>query len=402
MSQVSVSAEAPEMAISGEGTGEEYGTGGLSAHMVLLVCTLLYVINFMDRQILPAVLEPMKLDLGLNDSQMGVLQTIFLLSMSLFAFPAAFVMDRWSRKKSLGLIAVIWSIFTFVTGLGRGFLGVFFPRLVVGIGEAGYSSGGIAMVSAAYPEKSRAKVLGVFFLAIPLGGALGFILAGYLSANYGGWRTPFFFFAVPGIILGIAALFLKDYKTQPVMDQSGRQLSFMASIVTLFRVPTLKWMFIGYALLTGMYFAVVGWLPAFLMRTQGMAEDRAGRITGMVVLVAIVASPLGGVLADRWQKRNSRGRLYLAVVFSSLATLLIIPGIFLEIQGAGFILALLWSLAGMMVPPALAAVSQDVVPPGLKAMATGMCVFVQYLLGGAWAPSVVGVISDGYGGGWTA
>ena len=112
---------------------KEYTVGGIGAHMVLVVMSLLYLINFMDRQVLSAVLEPMRIDLELNDFQAGAVQTIFLLGIALFSFPVAYLADRWSRRKAVALMAVIWSVFTYLTGLGRSFLGVVVPRAIVGV-----------------------------------------------------------------------------------------------------------------------------------------------------------------------------------------------------------------------------------------------------------------------------
>ena len=192
-------------------------------HSILVICFFLYMINFMDRQVLSAVLEPMKHDLGLTDTQAGLLQSLFFLSMAVLAFPAAYMVDRWSRRKTLGLMAITWSAFTYVTGLGKSFLGVLLPRIMVGVGEAGFPPASTAMISAAYPQQARARVLGIFNAAIPLGAALGTILGGALAGRYGDWRVPFYVFAVPGIVLGILAFFLKDYKTVTEVDESGKK-----------------------------------------------------------------------------------------------------------------------------------------------------------------------------------
>ena len=185
----------------------EYRTSRFQARMILTVCTLLYMVNYMDRQIMAVVLEPMKLELGLSDTQAGLIQTIFFLSMALFALPTSFFVDRWSRRKSLGLMALIWSAATYLTGLGRGFWGLMLPRAVVGIGKSGFASAGTALITAAHGEGSRGKVMGVFNMAIPLGAALGMVLGGYISVKTGNWRSPFFIFAVPGLVLGLAAFF---------------------------------------------------------------------------------------------------------------------------------------------------------------------------------------------------
>jgi len=357
------------------------------------------MINFMDRQVLSAVLEPMKIDLGLSDTQAGLLQTSFFLSMALLGIPMAYLVDRWSRRKTLSLMAIIWSAFTYMTGLGRSFLGVLLPRVAVGVGEAGFPSAGTAMLSAIYPQESRSRVLGIFNASIPLGSALGAVLGGVISAKFGGWRTPFFVFAVPGIILGILAFFLKDYKTVTVTDEQGKKSGFFSSISQLFKISTLRWTFIGYAMHMAMTFSLAAWGAAFVMRTQGVSEAVAGKILGGSMLVGIIGAPLGGIIADVWQKKNPKGRMYTPVLASTVAVVLLFLALLLDLRGPGFLLIMIWGVFAVMGIPAVNSISQDVVGPGLKGIAWGMGGFVMMLGGGAWAPWVVGKVSDILGSG---
>ncbi len=380
-------------------TTREYKIGGWSAHYILIICSLLYMVNYMDRQVLSAVLEPMKLDLGLTDTQAGSLQTLFLLSIAFFSLPVSYLVDRWSRRKAIAFMAVFWSIFTYITGLGKSFIGVLLPRSMVGVGEAGFSAGGTAMLTAAYPPESRGKVMGVFNLVIPLGAALGVMLGGAISAKYGGWRAPFMVFAVPGIILGILAYFMKDYKTVDHLDETGKRKGLVSSAVSLFKIPTLKWMFIGYGIRNIMNFSVLVWLSAFLMRSHNIAEDRAGVLSGMIMMMAILGAILGGILSDAWQKKNRRARMLLPVIGDILAAIVLITALSLDMKGAGYIIGLLWGAMVMLGTPALNVVSQDVVVPAVKGLSYGMTVFCMYVFGGGWAPIIVGRISDTMGGG---
>jgi len=111
----------------GPGGVKEYKTGGWRAHYVLIICTLLYAINYMDRQVFSAVLQPMKVELGLSDAQCGLVATIFTLGMALFSFPIAHMVDRWSRKKAVGIMAILWSGFTFATGMASNFISAGVP-----------------------------------------------------------------------------------------------------------------------------------------------------------------------------------------------------------------------------------------------------------------------------------
>ncbi len=386
-----------------EEKGKAFETGGKSAKAILIVCSLLYMVNYMDRQVLSAVLEPMKLDLGLSDTQAGLLQTVFLLSMALLAFPISFIIDRWSRRKSIALMALIWSAFTYATGLGRSFAHVLLARIFVGVGEAGFSAGGTAMITAAYPKESRGKALGVFNIPIPLGAALGVMLGGYLSTHHGGWRTPFYIFAIPGIILGIAAFFLKDYKTVSEEEGVGTGRGFLNRAVELFRIPSLKWMLIGYGMRNLYAFAFLVWLPATLMRTYLITESKAGMLMGVIALCAVIGAVLGGVLADSWQKRNDRGRLLLPMLAELITAVSLVSMMLLLMFGATMTtvvaVGVIYGIACVLGLPALGAVTQDVVHPSLKGMSWGLAMFCMYAFGGGWGPVLVGWLSDLFGGG---
>jgi MFS family permease len=384
--------------ISNEAEPKQYKTGGWSAHYILIICTLLYMINYVDRQVFSAVLQPMKVELGLTDAQCGMAQTFFMLGMALFSFPISYLIDRWSRKKAIAIMAILWSGLTYLTGLGATFIGVLIPRSMVGVGEAGFTAGGTAMTSAAYSKQARARALGVFNIAIPLGAAIGTMVGGAISVQYG-WRMPFFIFAIPGIILGILALFMKDYKTAAPSSAAGKKVGFGHSIASVLSIPTLRWYYIGYGILTFTGTAVLSWLPAYVMRTMNVTEGQAGLIVGGMVLMAIIGAPLGGYLADFWQKRNNKGRIYLASLSAVLSAILLIAVVLIKFNTIGIIIGMLYGIFNVMGNPALASVSQDVVPSAHKGLSFGIAVFCAYALGGAWGPFAVGGISDALGGG---
>ena len=391
-----------------------FGSGGRSARVILIVCSLLYMVNYMDRQVLSVVLEPMKAELGLTDSQAGVLQTVFFLSMALMALPISFFVDRWSRRKTVAIMAIAWSAATYVTGLGKSFMGVLVPRAFVGSGEAGFSAGGTAWITAAYPPESRGKALGVFNVALPVGAALGVILGGYLSTHHGGWRAPFYVFAVPGILLGILAFFLPDYQTIKAPDQTAASVrGIKEDIQELWRVPSLRWLFIGYGIHNIMAFSVLSWGPAVLMRTLAISESKAGMIFGLIGMFAIIGALMGGWMADAVQKWNSRGRMILPAVADMVSAILSISAL-LFIQAfdgdvsltnpflaTSAIVGLAYGICSVLGMPALGAVTQDVVHPRLKGISWGMTMFCMYMLGGAWGPLIVGALSDHLGGGVT-
>ncbi|MFA7177557.1 MAG: MFS transporter [Smithellaceae bacterium] len=376
----------------------ELKTGGWRAHYVLIVCTLLYIINYMDRQVFSVILQPMKIDLGLTDAQCGLASTVLIFGMAFFSFPIAYLIDRWSRRKAIGLMAILWSIATFATGLARNFTAVLIPRFFVGLGEAGFVPGGTAMISASYPKEKRGWAMGIFHIAIPLGAAAGVILGGLLSVKYG-WRTPFLFFAVPGVILGILAFFMKDYKTAEQPDTAGGFKSFFVALADVLKLPTMRWYYLGLGIAVFMTSSVLVWLPSLMMRLMNISEAKAGLITGGIGLMAILGAPLGGFLADFWQRKNPRGRMYIPVVAYILGGGLLIVVVLTRFSYVGIALACVYGIAAAAAMPAIAAISQDVVPVAHKGLSMGLAIFAQYMLGGAWGPYIVGAVSDGLGGG---
>jgi MFS family permease len=313
--------------------------------------------------------------------------------------PVSYLVDRWSRRKAVALMAIVWSAFTFVTGLGKSYLGVLFPRMMVGVGESAFGAGGTAWITAMYPPGSRGRVMGIFNLVVPLGASLGFLLGGLISQRMGGWQYPFFAFAIPGVILGITAFFMRDYRTVEHVDDEGNKRGFLPSVTMLVKIPTLRWLYVGFGMKSMMNYALPAWLSAYLMRSQGIAEDKAGMAMSVIILTGILGAVIGGALADKWQEKNPRARMLLQAVGDALAAGCAIGALLLGVDGAGYLLMCAWAAMALLGVPALTAVTQDVVEPAVRSFSYGMAAFCQYVLGGAWGPIAVGAISDSLGGG---
>ena len=377
---------------------KQYHTGGWSAHFIMIVCTLLFVVNYMDRQVFSAVLQPMKIDLGLTDAQAGGVATAFTLGMAIFSFPIAWMVDRWSRKKAVGIMALLWSGFTFLTGMASSFISLIIPRILVGLGEAGFVPGGNALISNSYSKESRGKAMGIFNMAIPLGGAIGVMVGGIISAKYG-WRTPFLYFAIPGVILGILAFFMKDYKTVQSTDSAGSKRGFGQSLGDILKLPTVKWLYPALGLMSFMSVSTLIWSPALIMRMLNMNEGQAGTLAGIGGLLAIISVPLGGFLTDLWYKKDHRGRMYISGICTIIGAAFLAVAILLKLSTLGIICFFAYCFVIYMAIPAFASVYLDIVPPARRGLSSGLGIFVQYFLGGAWGPLVVGAISDALGGG---
>ena len=382
-------------------TKQKYKVGGSGAVFVLIILFLLYILNFADRAIVAIVLQPMKEALQLTDAQAGAMQSIFLLGAGLLMIPGAIFVERWSRRKMLGIMALIWSLATFATGLGTKFWHIMSARFVVGIGEAGYNPGGTAWLSLAFSKKVRGRILGLFQSATQVGMALGLIIGGLIVTQTGDWRMPFYVFAVPGIILGIITFFLPDYATVREKGEAVFNKKFFSEVLGLFKIKTYSMNIIAQSLFAFISMTILGWLPALLMRAYNIDAFQAGTINGLTSLIVLIGAPLGGFLGDRWQAKKHGGRAYFMVVamlaYAISATLMILSTNYsLTIY---IVMASLASFCSALALPGLFAIWTDVLSPKHRTTGIGMGTMISLVLGAVPGPFFVGAVSDALGGG---
>ena len=373
------------------------------SYYIFALLFLLYMFDYIDRLVVVSLFPYLQKDWGLTDTQCGLLVSAVYWSIVLFSFPVSIIIDRWSRKKSIGIMALLWSLATAACAFAKSFPHLFIARSAIGIGEAGYAPGGTAMISALFPEKKRALLVGLWNISIPLGSALGVALGGFIAARYG-WRHAFGLVALPGLIIALLFFFIRDYKTvelvkSPNSDADGPKPLRMktSDIVREFsRTPSLLLTYVGFAGNTFLTTSILSWLPTFLHRFQGLSMEKASVMTSLVLLLAIVGSPLGGFLADKWLKKRVNARL----LFSALSST-VTAGIFVLAFGffsgkVQYVLFLLGGVSAIAFASSAIAVTQDVVHPGLRAISYSICVICQNLLGSSLGPIFTGMISDRY------
>jgi MFS family permease len=379
----------------------EYKVGGAGSVFILIMLFLLYAMNYADRAILSVALEPIKKALSLTDTQAGLLQSVFLLGVALLTIPASMLVERWSRRKSIAIMGIIWSIATYATGLCTSFVQMAIARFTVGVGEAGYVTGGVGWLSLSFPKEIRSRIIGIFSSGIQVGTALGLIVGGIIITQTQDWRSPFLIFAIPGVILGIIAFFLPDYKTIKREGEAFFSKAYFSSWGSLFKIKSFYIDIIGQCFMFFVLLAFLSWMPAMLMRIYKMTPATAGLTYGLVGLIAIVAAPLGGFLADKWQKRNKNGRPFF------IATSAILYGISSVAMVAALSYPVAWFIvmaivqfifANMLLPVSLT-IRTDVTPANLRTTAYGIGTFITFIVGGTLGPASVGIISDMLGGG---
>jgi len=363
---------------------------------------LLYMFDYIDREIVSSIIPFLKADLGITDTQAGSLISAVYWSIVVFAFPVSIIVDRWSRKRSVGLMVMLWSLATGAAAFAKTFPRLLLTRFGVGVGEAGYAPGGTAMISAMYPASKRARMTGLWNASIPLGSAIGVLLGGLIATRWG-WKNAFGIVALPGFIIGVLFFFFaRDYKTIKLERTDAgatvkHAMRFGEIAREILRTPSLILTYIGFAGNTFLTSAFLTWLPSYFVRTQGMAPGAAGTKASSVMLLAIIGAPLGGFIVDAWMKRRPNARPLFAGLSSILSAAIWVVALGFLTGTAQYIALMLAAISTLLYLSGASAVTQDVVHPGLWAISYSLCVIVQNLLGSSTGPIVVGAISDKLG-----
>lgn len=366
---------------------------GYSYYVFGLIC-LLMLFDFADRMIVASLLPFLKAAWKLTDAQAGSLMSAVYWAMFIFAIPGSILVDRWSRRKTTGLMASLWSLASAACAFTTGFGQLLIARGFIGVGEAAYAPAGIAMISAIFPAKMRAMMIGIFNAFISIGMVVGMMLGAFIAVRWG-WRSAFGVVALPGLIVSILYFFIRDYKTvaleqtvaAPVSALAGTQKKKMTKreIVKDFsRKPSLITAYIAFAAQSFQYVAIVTFLPTYFIRVQGLSLQKATTLTSSLILPVIIAGFIGGWLADRWMKSDVRARLWFPSIFYALASLVEIWAFaFLPFGTLWYVAILAGSFFLTAAGPAAICITQEVVHPGLRAMAYGGGITVQHLLGSA-------------------
>lgn len=372
------------------------------AWLVFAILFALMVVDYVDRQVVVSMFSHLKAEWNLSDGQLGALVSIVSVTVALGAVPLSLLADRWSRVKSIFLMALVWSLATISCAFAASYSQLFVARGVIGMGEAAYGTVGAAFLATLFPLRMRSSILGAFFLAGILGSVLGVVLGGFIAQRWG-WQAGFGAVGVPGLLLAFVFLLLvRDYKTValPANGETGGGTSVAARVIVgeLLRPRTalIACLGAGFQLLTlSMTYA---WLPTYFHRYHDLAPDTAGLKAGLVVLVGGLGAFLWGLVADRLTPYIKCARLYVPVVGAALTTVLMGTAFGLLAPGnAQFALILAGGLMMAVNVGPISAVVIDVVHPSVRATAASVLSLVQNLFGLAGGPLLAGVLSDRYG-----
>ncbi len=368
------------------------------ANYVLGVLFVVYVFNFIDRQILSILLEPIKLELGASDTAMGFLTGIaFALFYTFAGIPIARWADRGTRRTVIAIGLVLWSLMTAASGLVRSFAQLAVARIGVGVGEAACSPPAHSLISDYFPPERRATALSIYAMGIHFGFMFGFLAGGWINEFFG-WRLAFMVVGIPG--LGLALLLRLTVREPPRGYAEGAESDAeLPSTAETFRfmwgLRSFRHLSFGAALHAFAGYGFGTWTPAFLIRVHDMGTGEVGTWLGLMTgFGGGLGAFLGGYLCDRVARDDARWYLWLPAG----ATILAIPALLLFLLLPNQVPALLCYIPAVIFGAAWLgptfSITQGLVKLRMRAMASAILLFIINLIGLGLGPQAVGIMND--------
>ena len=384
--------------------GSADNIGGLGKrlypYVVLVLLLAVYVLSYLDRQLVSILAQPIKQELQLSDTQLGLISGfLFAVFYTGFGIPIAFLADRSHRTRIVAVSCGLWSLFTGACGLASGFAGLALARLGVGIGEAGGTAPSYAIVADYFSPRQRGIALGLFSLGLPLGTAAGGLLAGSIEPLYG-WRAAFLLLAIPGVLLAMLLPLIVREPRRGRLDApapAGAQLPLTALVLRFWRTPVLMWTTLGTSFSGLAGYGLLTWAPALLMRCFGMPLAQVGHMYSPLMGLSVALGVFGsGFLGDRWQHRQPRAHALLPAVCSLLAAPLFAVALTASSWSTAVLLLMPPLLLGFTyLSPALAIVQNNSAPES-RATGSAILLFSLNLCAIGLGPVLVGWVSDHY------
>lgn len=370
-------------------------------YRVAWLLALVYAFNFLDRQLMTILQEPIRKELLLSDTELGMLSGLaFALFYTAFGIPVAWLADRVKRVWIMAAACGLWSLFTAASGLARGFVQLAAARIAVGIGEAGGSPPSYSLISDYFPPQERATGLAIYSLGVPVGSMVGAAAGGWVAATWG-WRMAFIAVGLPGLLLALALLLVREPVRggfdPPPKGANGHGASppLAAAVAHFFADRTLVLTAFAGGLSAFVGYAMLNWAPSFFMRLKGMSLKEVAAYYSLVLgVTGFLGTVSAGWIVDRIGRRDRRWYSWLPAIAFTLSLPFFV----------GFLLAPGWPLAlaclaapamlnAMYLAPTLALV-QNTAPPAQRTLASAVLLLIMNLVGLGGGPLFVGRVSD--------
>lgn len=366
---------------------------------VLVMLTLVYTFNFVDRQILVILQEPIKEELGLSDAQLGLLTGFsFALVYVLAGIPIAWLADRSNRRNIVAASLAIWSGMTALSGVVTSYPQLVLARLGVGLGEAGGSPPAHSMLSDYFPPEQRGTALSFYSAGIYVGILLGFAGGGWIAESFG-WRNAFFIIGLPGIAFAaILALLVRE----PIRGRwEGGRIAPKASLKQTMTVlrdrPAFWWIALGCAMTSFVSYGNGNFFPSYLIRNHGMSISEVGFALGLVSGIAgAIGTFMGGFLGDKYGKNDKRWYVWVPI-FGGATSMAFAFYALIGDDPTLILLALFPAnvLTSLYLGPSIA-MCQTLVSPSMRAVSSAVLFFVLNMIGLGLGPVIVGLLSDAF------
>ncbi|PKQ04896.1 MAG: MFS transporter [Alphaproteobacteria bacterium HGW-Alphaproteobacteria-11] len=372
----------------------------------LFVLLLAYISSYVDRQIMGVLVEPIRLEFGLTDTQMGFLGGIaFGIFYATLGIPIAFLADRLSRRNIIALAIAVWSAMTVACAFAIGFWTLAIARIGVGVGEAGSSPPSHSMIADLYPEHQRSGALAIYALGVYIGIMLGFLVGAYVATEYG-WRAAFVVVGLPGVLIALIVRFtlvepprghsdgLAAAERGPINVAVARQ-QIRAAFAHLWQDEVSRHVVIGVTLVSFVGYGGAYWGAAFFMRSHGMTMFEVGVYLAAVIGVAgVIGAVVGGQLADRLGSKDMRWKMWIVALAKILAAPLIL-WFFLEFDSTVALVVYVPTvlLGAFYLGPSFAMI-QSRAPVQMRALCSAIMLFILNIIGLGLGPQLVGVLSD--------
>lgn len=370
-------------------------------YLVVAVLAFTYMLNFVDRQLLSILVEPVKQDLGLSDTQMGMLTGLmFALFYTFFGIPVAAIADRGNRTKLIAVACGVWSVFTALSGAATNFLTLALARVGVGIGEAGCSPPSYSIISDYFPASKRGRALALYLLGVPAGSFVGVWVGASIAAHYG-WRTAFVAVGIAGLLFApLIPLLVREPKRgryDAPRDENAAEApaTFKAAFAFFWTTPVFVFSALACGLTSFCSYGLMNWAPAYLSRVQGMSLVQISGFFSIAIAGSMtLAAWIGAMISDRAGARNP---VYYPLL-PGLGILLVVPFTFAFTMATSW----QWSLA-LLVPPLIftsiylvpaLTLLQNRTPAHYRATVSSILLFLLNLIGLGLGPVFIGYVSD--------
>jgi MFS family permease len=359
-------------------------------------------LNYLDRYVGAALVTPIQNEFHLNDAQVGLLATAFLLVYAIAALPFGYWGDRGVRRTVIGVGVTIWSLATLFSGIAANYVQLFLGRAVVGIGEASYYPAGTSLVSDYFPKEQRGRVMSIWGAGSVFGIAVAYAGGGFVADHFG-WRSAFFIAAAPGLLLAFLAFTMREplrgsmEKIGPAVQRTTDATA--RTFINLMRIPTLRAAILAQSVLYFVLASNAYWLPTLLHRRFGMSISGAGLLAGgVLVLGGLIGTLAGGWIADRRAKTRPAAHLEVGIAGFLIGAVFIIIALVAPLNIGPipvFVPAFLVTVIALYLHAGpFTAQSQNVVSPALRASSVTLLLFVSHVFGDSHSTFDVGWISD--------